>query len=131
MPTVITANDRRRVFEARDIAALLEAEMSHDEKRQAIYKALRQSRTAPDGAYCYRYIQDVYDAFVVYEESDGDGSRLYKVAYALDEQGQALLGTPVEVRAEVNYVPLAPKSATRSLLTLIFRRFSNTRPTSA
>jgi hypothetical protein len=106
MPTLLIDTDRRRIHEMRETAALLEAELSHDETRQALYNALRQNRTALDGSYCYRYIQAVYDTFVVYEESAGEGTRLYKVTYAIDGQGQALLGTPVEVRAEVNYIPI-------------------------
>lgn len=89
------------------VKSLIEAELSQDDKRSAIYKALEKSEKQPDGSYRYRYIEDIFDTFVVYQESHGGGERaLMKRTYVIDAQGACALGVASEVRLEKNYVPV-------------------------
>ncbi len=88
--------------------ALLEAELSHDQQRDAVRKALRK---AISGGYCY--IQEMYDSWLVYNHYDyssggDDVEQLYKVSYVIDEStGAVTFGTPVAVMARMVYEPIA------------------------
>lgn len=98
-----TSTQADALFEAR---ALLESELSHDEKRDAVYRALERSGNTPDGSYFYRYIADVYDNDFIYEQREAGVEKLFKRAYSIDGAGDALLGQATEVRREVTYVPI-------------------------
>jgi hypothetical protein len=87
---------------------LIEAEVSHDQIRSALYDALRAHRYRADGSYVYRYIVEVYDGWFVYREEGQDNiDRLFKCEYSLDAANKATLGESEEVRLEISYVPIA------------------------
>ncbi|MGE4535418.1 hypothetical protein, partial [Halomonas sp.] len=85
---------------------LQEAEMSHDETRQALRNALKA--LDPTGKRYY-YIRDVYDSWFVYEDDGADPmggpAKLYKRSYALVD-GAVTLGDPVEVYVVTTYQPV-------------------------
>ena len=85
---------------------LQEAEMSHDETRQALRNALKASD--PTGTL-WPYIRDVYDSWFVYEDDGADPmggpAKLYKRSYALVD-GAVTLGDPTEVYVVTTYQPV-------------------------
>jgi len=85
-------------------AVLLEAELSHNQQRQAVAKALRASMT---GTYCY--VEDMYDTWLVYScyDRDGETDQLYKVAYVIDDAGTVTFGPATAVVARTVYEPVA------------------------
>ena len=95
---------------------LQEAEMSHDETRQALRNALKASD--PTGTL-WPYIRDVYDNWFVYELSQGDNaSKLYKASYAIVD-GVVTLGDPIEVRVERTYVPVKAETTESADLEIV------------
>lgn len=92
---------QQRQFQAAGLA-LLEAELSHDQQRQAVQKALRTAT----GTYCY--VEEMYDTWLVYRCYDNtDTDQLYKVSYVVDgDSGAATFGQPVAVLARTVYEPV-------------------------
>ncbi len=114
------SDERHRVLES---AILIEAELSFDEKREAIQRALHVDRKQADGSYIYRYIEDAYDTSVIYCEyasGSDSASRLFQVEYSIDANGVATLGTPIEVREETKYVPVSAAVTESSALYVDF-----------
>ncbi len=85
--------------------ALQEAEMSHDDVRNALRQALK-AKYDPTNKRWY-YIQDVYDSWFVYQDADppGDAQALYKASYAIVD-GKVTLGDPVKVVQVTTYQPV-------------------------
>lgn len=97
-----TTEESAQAVEA--LRMLQEAEMSHDETRQALHTALRALTTSDKHFY---YVRDVYDGWFVYEDqpSDGQPARLYKRSYAMVD-GAVTLGDPTEVYVVTTYQPV-------------------------
>ncbi len=86
--------------------ALQEAEMSHDDVRNALRQALKAKYDPTDKRWYY--IQDVYDSWFVYQDDDppGDARALYKASYAIVD-GKVTLGDPVKVVQVTTYQPVS------------------------
>lgn len=70
-------------------------EISHEDKRHAIYKALQKSDN-------YGYIADMFDDYAIVSESNYDEDDIwvtatYKQPYTIDEKGEAQLGEKIKV----------------------------------
>jgi hypothetical protein len=128
--------DEQTVAEARramltEAAALIEAELSHDDTRQALRKALKARYPGQ-----YPYVRDVYDTYLVFEmEVVGLGDydpRLFRAEYTTSDDGAVALGDPVEVRQVVTYEPVgqpAPQVATEAqVVPGLLRRPDSPRP---
>jgi hypothetical protein len=98
---------RRTPDPIREALQLQEAQLSHNQICDALRAVLRVERVVGE-PYVWRWIEDVYDDSVVYrEERDDDATKLYQAPYTIDANGNAKVGTPVEVREEITYVPVA------------------------
>lgn len=97
---------QRRTF-ADAAHTLLEAELSHDQQRQTLHKAIR-TLLHPEGSRTYAYIREVYDTWLVYElfDYDTDMEQLYKVSYVIDDSGNVTFGVSQAVRATMVYEPI-------------------------
>lgn len=108
--TTILARLREAGTAHADIQTSIEADYSHDEQRRALYTALRALGGTESDHYTFRYIEAVYDSFIVYSEQSDDASeRLLKAEYSIAEDGTATIGIPVPVRME--YVPVVTETA--------------------
>lgn len=83
---------------------IFEAELSHDDIRQALHTALKAVTPNRAGYYCY--VRDVFDDRVVYEEETPEGVTTYQRAYAIDDTGRVTLGDPAKVVRKTVYVPV-------------------------
>lgn len=97
------------VTEALSVLQLLEAELSSDEKSQAIRAAILEKLGGDrlDPAV-YVWIQALYETSVIYEVSKGgggfDGAELYRCDYTFAEDGTVTLGESTEVEKQTTYV---------------------------
>lgn len=93
---------QRQQFNAAALA-LIEAELSHDQQREAVQKALRATTER------YPSIMEMYDTWLVYElyNADTDLLDLFRVSYLIDEQGNVTLSQPIAVRRIVSYEPVS------------------------
>lgn len=105
----LLANGEKEATEA--LRILQEAEMSHDEMRQALRDALKAKNPTAKRFY---YIRDVYDSYFIYDDEpqypDPSPAKLYKASYAIVD-GVVTLGEPVEVRVERTYVPVTQQES--------------------
>lgn len=94
---------QRAQFQSAGIA-LLEAELSFDQRRQAVQKALRAGHS---GRYCY--VSEMFETWLVYEcyDDTSDMLQLYKVSYVVDEStGVVTFGATTAVLARIVYEPI-------------------------
>lgn len=89
---------------------MLGNEMSLDDRTSAVYRSIY----AMDGPTADNYVQSIYEDTVVYEcrpgsqSSSGATTHMYRRSYTVDASGVVVLGDDmVEVRKELNYVPIA------------------------
>ena len=111
-----TGSFRRAVQDMAEELNLSVNELSHGDKASAVRDALR-ARFAPvpaDGVEAaspsvYVYVTEMYDDTVVYEVDVQNKTRYFRIGYTVDAAGKAtLVGEPVEVRRDVQYLPLPP-----------------------
>lgn len=80
-----------------------EADLSFDQRRQTLQSALNPKKADGRESGPWRWVRDVYDDFVVYEEA-GD---TYKRTYTIDSTTNAVtLGDPVKVTQVITYEPV-------------------------
>jgi hypothetical protein len=86
-------------------------EMSHDDVRDAVRAALKDSIPGKD----YIWVKEMFDSNVIYEISDMDGGseQMWKRSYSIDKgSGKVTLGDDtVEVKEETKYVPVVNAGA--------------------
>lgn len=104
--TELTEAQRSQVDQAS--ALLLEAELSHSERRRQLQKAIRATMQG------WSSVRDVYDTSVVYERWDDmlDDYQLYRAEYTIDDAGAVTLGAEQAVMARVVYEPLPATTVT-------------------
>ena len=93
------------------IAAVLESartrvdEATSNDTREALNAALRAAYGAED---VWLWLRDFDDTTAWFTREDADSSAIYQQAYALADDGTAVLadGDPIEVRARTEYVPV-------------------------
>jgi hypothetical protein len=81
-------------------------EATSNDTREALNAALRVAYGAED---VWLWLRDFDDTTVWFTREDADSSAIYQQAYALADNGTAVLadGDPIEVRARTEYVPVA------------------------
>lgn len=104
---------RRLVSEATAIldeldGTVSEAERSLNQTMQALHDAVRTQYSGPG---LYAYVEDVFEANLVFRLNsyNGEGpneSALYQVDYSIDANDRVTLGDPVEVLKRVVYEPM-------------------------
>ena len=72
------------------------------EKMDAVYSALR----GLDRNGKYHYLEEMYDDYLVYNQSSDDGSTLYRQSYTFEGGKIELTGDPVEVHKQVDYISI-------------------------
>lgn len=80
-------------------------EATSNDTREALNAALRAAYGAED---VWLWLRDFDDTTVWFTREDADSSAIYQQAYALADNGTAVLadGDPIEVRARTEYVPV-------------------------
>lgn len=80
-------------------------EATTNDTREALNAALRAAYGAED---VWLWLRDFDDTTVWFTREDADSSAIYQQAYALADNGTAVLadGDPIEVRARTEYVPV-------------------------
>ena len=80
-------------------------EATSNDTRDALNAALRAAYGAED---VWLWLRDFDDTTVWFTREDADSSAIYQQAYALADDGTAVLadGDPIEVRARTEYVPV-------------------------
>lgn len=83
--------DREGACSLKDGAGLLRNQLSYDNVRRAIQNLVNAEFTIPSASPqpMSTWVEDVYDGFFVYTNSDG---KLYKRSYTLDENDSVTLG---------------------------------------
>jgi len=76
------------------------------EKMDAVYSALR----GLDRNGKYHYLEEMYDDYLVYNQSSDDGSTLYRQSYTFESGKIELTGDPVEVHKQVDYISINKQS---------------------
>lgn len=71
---------------------------------QELMNLVQSKLRALDTKDTYCYLEEMYDDYIVYNESAGDGRKLYKQEYKLTSGVVEFIGVPVEVHREVKYV---------------------------
>jgi hypothetical protein len=81
-------------------------EATSNDTREALNAALRAAYGAED---VWLWLRDFDDTTAWFTREDADSSAIYQQAYALADNGTAVLadGDPIEVRARTEYVPVA------------------------
>ena len=81
-------------------------EATSNDTREALNAALRAAYGAED---VWLWLRDFDDTTAWFTREDADSSAIYQQAYALADDGTAVLadGDPIEVRARTEYVPVA------------------------
>lgn len=104
--TELTEAQRGQVDNAAQV--LLEAELSHSERRRQLQKAIRATTQR------WASLQDVYDTWLVYERWDDtlDDYQLFKVEYTIDDAGAVTLSVEQAVMARMVYEPLPTTTVT-------------------
>ena len=97
-----------------DTAESVREALSHGDTERALALALRSVHPVPGDGY-WLWVQDVFDASVVYRYETPAGATLYQRDYALTDAGAVTLGDPVEVMQRTEYVPVAPTSEALAL----------------
>lgn len=85
------------------------AKQGYQELMNLVQSKLRTLDT--NDTYCY--LEEMYDDYIVYNESANDGRKLYKQEYKLTSGVVEFIGVPVEVRREVKYVTNSGLTRTR------------------
>lgn len=85
------------------------AEATANETREQLQNALRELFP---GEKVWVWVRDFDDSTVWYEHETTDEAGTYSLAYSLSDAGVTFSGSPVEVRAETNYVPVSPGGTT-------------------
>ena len=82
-------------------------EATSNDTREALNAALRAAYGAED---VWLWLRDFDDTTAWFTREDADSSAIYQQAYALADDGTAVLaeGDPIEVRARTEYVPVTP-----------------------
>ena len=76
------------------------------EKMDAVYSALR----GLDRNGKYHYLEEMYDEYLVYNQSSDDGSTLYRQPYTFESGKIELTGDPIEVHKQVDYININKQS---------------------
>jgi hypothetical protein len=76
------------------------ADAGFREKMDAMYAALR----GLENNESYSYLEEMFDAYVVYSKSSKEGTKMYKQDYTYESGKIELVGNPVEVHRKVEYV---------------------------
>lgn len=94
-------------------------EATSNDTREALNAALRAAYGAED---VWLWLRDFDDTTAWFTREDADSSAIYQQAYALADDGTAVLadGDPIEVRARTEYVPVT--AATESSTSLQITR---------
>ncbi len=87
------------------LALISEAELSLDQKRQAVHNALRTQTTAALGTSCW--IRDLYDDYVIYELEGPEEIGTYRRDYSIADDGAVTLGDAQRVRLVTSYEPVS------------------------
>jgi len=85
------------------------AKQGYQEQMNLVQSKLRTLDTKD--TYCY--LEEMYDDYIIYNESMSDGRKLYKQEYKLTSGVVEFIGVPVEVHREVKYVVNAGLSRTK------------------
>lgn len=103
-PGAATPDDGVGLFTNADkaIAEMQANEMSNEDKREMIEKALREKLiTGVNGEKEWLWVSQTYSDHVVYERNE----EYYKMAYTIDASGSvALSGDPVKVRKSISFI---------------------------
>jgi hypothetical protein len=75
-------------------------EVGYNEKMSAVYTALR----GLDDEKKYHYLEEMYESYLVYNQSSPDGTKMYKRDYKFESGKIEFNGDPVEVHKKVEYV---------------------------
>jgi hypothetical protein len=76
------------------------AEAGYRERIEAVYNALKSM----DKEGAYNYLEEMYDDNLVFSRSTKDGTKMYKQDYKFESGKIELVGNPVEVRRQVEYI---------------------------
>lgn len=89
-------------------------EATSNDTREALNAALRAAYGAED---VWLWLRDFDDTTAWFTREDADSSAIYQQAYALADDGTAVLaeGDPIEVRARTEYVPVTAAESDTSL----------------
>ena len=97
-----------------DTAESVREALSHGDTERALALALRSVHPVPGDGY-WLWVQDVFDASVVYRYETPAGATLFQRDYALTDAGAVSFGDPVEVMQRTEYVRVSPTSEAQSL----------------
>ena len=97
-----------------DAAESVREALSHGDVSRALELALRGVHPIAGDGY-WLWVQDVFDATVVYRYETPAGATLYQRAYTITDAGAVTLGEPREVTQRTEYVPVTPASEAAAL----------------
>jgi hypothetical protein len=74
-------------------------ELDYQKRISMAYDALRRLES-----HVYNYLEELYDSYLIYTQSDKNESKMYKQDYKIDDGKIDFVGAPVEVHKKVEYV---------------------------
>jgi hypothetical protein len=76
---------------------------SGEQDLQSIIRSVNDALYKLD-EHTYHYLEELYPSYLIYTESDSEGSKMFKQDYKIDGGNVSFVGTPVEVHRKVEYV---------------------------